>query len=145
MPRCSLKRQTSPSSGHSLSSRFVICKGRERAGQASYGDRRWTGRVRGESVVDERELAQIQIAGADARTDGWSRFDNPFFRPSHAPAMTGDTPALWRAKKAAWDHGFRRGYAALSSGTEGAEDPGQDTSEPAANAPEPTADRAPPP
>ena len=75
----------------------------------------------GSSVMDNSELVQIQIAGADARAQGWSRFDNPFFRMTHTPALTGDTPALWRAKKDAWDRGFCRGYAALPLGAREAE------------------------
>ncbi len=92
-------------------------------------------------MTDDSELVQIQIAGADARADGWHRFDNPFFRTTHAPAVTGDAPALWRAKKDAWDRGFCRGYAAVPLGAKETVDRNQKTAEPGASGPEEIGDR----
>jgi hypothetical protein len=64
--------------------------------------------------MESPELLEIQMAGADARSDGLNRFDNPFLRSSHGPVATGDSFEVWRQKKVAWDRGFCFGYAALA-------------------------------
>ncbi len=87
-------------------------------------------------MTDDSELVQIQIAGADAHAEGWHRFDNPFFRTTHAPAVTGDAPALWRAKKDAWDRGFCRGYAAVPLGPKETVDRDQEAAQSEASGPE---------
>ncbi len=51
----------------------------------------------------------IQIAGAEARADKAHRMANPFFMATNSPPHSKDTPAEWRAKKDAWDRGYREG------------------------------------
>ncbi len=60
--------------------------------------------------MDLSPLDLIQMNGAEARADGVHRMMNPYFLRANSPPESKETVAEWRAKKEAWDRGYREGY-----------------------------------
>lgn len=51
-------------------------------------------------------IEDLQKAGANARAQGRSVFDNPFLKSENCPAHTGDTIKEWERKERAWNLGW---------------------------------------
>jgi hypothetical protein len=55
----------------------------------------------------DKNLLEIQRAGANAKARGESIFDNPYLKSAALPANSGDTPEQWEAKRLNWEIGYR--------------------------------------
>jgi hypothetical protein len=57
-------------------------------------------------MITEEENLQLRRQGGIARAMGQSEFDNPFYKSDAMPGVTGEPMDLWKAKQAAWHHGW---------------------------------------
>lgn len=56
--------------------------------------------------MDAQASTDIQLLGANARAQGLTVFDSPFYKPEAMPASTGETIEAWNAKQEAWSLGW---------------------------------------